>query len=110
MKHLIAVIEIVILVALLMALPKIMWNFISALEDNIEIWEEERKIEKRKNKEKQLMPDSVLLKPCRLCGGSPNVDYFKPQGYMAYCPGCHFVMNSREETIEKAVEIWNSNN
>lgn len=50
-----------------------------------------------------MIPDTVLIKPCRLCGGSPSVDYFKPQGHMVYCSGCHFVMIGRESTIEKAV-------
>lgn len=47
---------------------------------------------------------------CRLCGGHASVDFYKPQGYMAYCPRCHFVMSTRETTLEKAVEVWNNNN
>ena len=57
-----------------------------------------------------ITPDSAQLKPCRLCGGHVSVDFYKPQGYMAYCPRCHFVMSTRETTIEKAVEVWNNNN
>ena len=56
------------------------------------------------------VPTSASIKPCRLCGGSPNLDFYRPQGFMVYCSKCYFVMNSREGTEEQAIAVWDANN